>query len=197
MVKEIRIYFEGDPALREGFHQFLCRFIERARENGIRVRLVAGRGRVLHDFAIALATHPGDHVLLLTDSDGPVGVTPRQWLASRPGWEYHGVTKPDDAQIHLMVQVMEAWFLADVEALQRFYGAGFLPGRLPHNPQVEEIPKEQVLNGLKGATEDTSKGEYHKTRHAPELLKRIDPAKVAKAAPHCRRFLDTLDRLLP
>lgn len=31
MVTEIRIYFEGDPRLREGFHHFLRRFVQRAR----------------------------------------------------------------------------------------------------------------------------------------------------------------------
>jgi len=88
-----------------------------------------------------------------------------------------------------MVQVMEAWFLADVSALRAFYGDRLQVG---WNPKVEEIPKDDAVATLKRL----GGGEYHKTRHAAKLLVIIDPALVRKAAPNCERlFRALLDEL--
>ena len=83
---------------------------------------------------------------------------------------------------------MEAWFLADPEALAAFYGDGFQPGALRSNPRVEEIPKDDVLESLRRASRATQKGPYHKTAHAPELLARIRADRVRAAAPNCERL---------
>lgn len=64
------------------------------------------------------------------------------------------------------------------------------------NPNVEQISKLDLIDGLNAATKDTSKGRYHKTKHAPALLQAIRPALVRKAAPNCERlFAAVLDRL--
>ena len=63
------------------------------------------------------------------------------------------------------------------------------------NPEVEEIPKKDVFEALRTATKDTSKGRYHKTKHAPFLLKLIDPALVKQASAHCRRMFDRVPQL--
>lgn len=64
------------------------------------------------------------------------------------------------------------------------------------NPNVEEISKQDPVKGLKAATKDTTKGRYHKTKHAPALLELIEPALVRKAAPNCERlFKVVLDKL--
>lgn len=91
-----------------------------------------------------------------------------------------------------MVQMMEAWFLADPEALAVYYGQRFGAQALPGRGNVEQIAKADVERSLKEATRKTQKGEYHKIRHGAELLARIDPAKVRKRAPHCERLLATL-----
>ena len=91
-----------------------------------------------------------------------------------------------------MVQLMEAWFLADPEALERFYGNGFRRNALRQNPQVEEIPKADVLESLKQAVKETKKQRYHKTQHAPLILESLDPIKVRKAAPNCDRLFREL-----
>lgn len=46
------------------------------------------------------------------------------WTEARrlDDWDLDGVA---DEQIHLMVPTMEAWLVADPEALARFYGQGF------------------------------------------------------------------------
>ena len=87
---------------------------------------------------------------------------------------------------------MESWFLADPEKLASYYGNGFTNKALKPNPRVEEIPKTNVLKCLKQATKKTQKGAYHKTAHAPHILKMLDPTKVRKAAPNCDRLFREL-----
>ena len=91
-----------------------------------------------------------------------------------------------------MVQVMEAWFLADRPALAAYYGPDFNPGSLPANPNPEDIPKTDVETGLRNATRRCAKGRYHKGNHPPELLLLIDPEKVRRACPHFARLVDFL-----
>lgn len=91
-----------------------------------------------------------------------------------------------------MVQMMEAWFLADPEALTAYYGQDFGAKALPGRKNVEDIAKSDIERSLKEATKRTQKGEYHKIRHGSELLTKIDPGKVRKRAPYCDRLLATL-----
>lgn len=93
-----------------------------------------------------------------------------------------------------MVQVMEAWLVADSEALKRFYGQDFNAKLIPSNPDVEQIDKTTLFSALKDATRRTAKGEYHKIRHGPEILKLLEASKVQNAARHCQRLFETLER---
>jgi hypothetical protein len=90
--------------------------------------------------------------------------------------------------------MMEAWFHADSDALERFYGKDFKKKALKANPEVEKIPKKHLSDGLKAATKTTSKGNYydHKTSHGAKLLALIDPARVRAAAPNCHRLFETV-----
>lgn len=91
---------------------------------------------------------------------------------------------------------MGAWFLADVDALERYYGRNFRAESLPGNARIEEVPKQSIYEGLKAATRGTAKGKYHKTKHAPRLLLTIEPARVREASPNYQRIFDVvLDRL--
>jgi hypothetical protein len=67
---------------------------------------------------------PSGHVFLLVDAEGAVSSppAPREHLSQGDGWDLSSAT---DEQCHLMAQVMESWFLADPDALERFYGQGF------------------------------------------------------------------------
>ena len=73
---------------------------------------------------------------------------------------------------------MEAWFLAHPEALSDYYGEGFLSNAIGNTADVERVPKAEVLNRLKRATRNTRKGEYHKVKHAPFLLEKLDSHQV-------------------
>jgi hypothetical protein len=178
---EIRLYFEGDPALRPGFGQFFSEIANRAREKGIKFIPIAGGSgaEAAKDHTMGLLKHPQALNLLLRDSEGLPLPNPPEELKF---W---------------MVQTMEAWFLADPEALEVYYHKSqFRMSALKRNPKVEEIPKDDVLRCLAEATKGTQKGGYHKTKHAPHILQLLSPAKVRKVAPNCDRlFKDALARL--
>lgn len=154
-------------------------------------RIVAcgGRQAAFEHFQASISR--GTRATLLADSEAPVeGSNPWDHVRSREGdgWERpHGATADD---LHLMVQLMESWLLADREALARFFGPGFRAGALPKNPDLEAIPKQDVIAGLLAASKPSRKGTYGKGRHSFDLLGRIDPETLASASPWARRFLD-------
>jgi len=57
---------------------------------------------------------------------------------------------------------------------------------------VETIDKDALARGLKQATRDTKKGEYHKIRHGPGILETIRSSKVRSRASFCERLFSTL-----
>lgn len=130
----------------------------------------------------------GEICVLLVDAEGRVTAgTPAEHLYIRDGWDFPTL---QDHQVFLMVQAMEAWFLADRDALAIFYGNGFLANSLPGSPtNIEAVPKDDLERGLRHASRPTkTKGEYHKTQHGFALLALIDPVKVEKASPHAASF---------
>ena len=194
-----RVYVEGggdNNPLKTRCRQAFRDFFSGAGLEGRLPRVFAcgGRQQAYSDFFHALkATPDDDFVALLVDSEGPVDEGDGPWvhLKERDNWEQPVGTTDDNA--HLMVQCMEAWFLADKEALARYFGQGFNPKALPDNQNIEKVAKKKVFDGLKNATRQCQpKGEYGKGRHSFELLSEIDPAKVMVASPHAKRLVDTL-----
>lgn len=157
-------------------------------------RVIASGSRVeaYHDFCRSLENDPDSFAVLLVDSEGPVasGRTAREHLCNR---EKHWTEPMPADQVHLMVQCMEAWFLADRKALAEYYGAEFKQSALPGDPKrIEKIPKLDVMSGLENATKATQKGPYHKTNHGFDLLERIDPAPVILASQHAEALIKLL-----
>ena len=102
---------------------------------------------------------------------------------------------PERKHAHWMIQAMEAWFLADREAIRRYYGQQLRERGLPGaGSTVEDIGNP--ASALRTATRDTRKGRYHKTQHAPELLESVNVGKVRSNAPACERLFTTLERVL-
>lgn len=157
-LREIRIYFEGSDRLRPAFSRF---FSELTDSRNARVRFVAGEGQPIRDFMKALQKHPEAFNLLLIDCEGPKERCTLRELRQRRDWQPPTGVQVEEGQVLLMVEIMESWFLADRPVLADFYGANFKDQRLPRNPQVEEISKRDVLEGLKEATRETAKGTYH------------------------------------
>lgn len=69
---EVRIHYEGDPQLREGFHQFFRELTALARARRCRVRFIAGKGRsdTIQYFRDAIESHSSAWNVLLIDSKG-------------------------------------------------------------------------------------------------------------------------------
>jgi hypothetical protein len=127
-------------------------------------------------------------ILLLVDAESAVadGQTPWNHLQKRDKW-----VKPRDADedsVHMMVQCMESWFLADKDYLRKFYGQEFKANALPSRKEIELISKKDVSAGLEKATKHTQKGAYHKTRHGFDILAGIDPQKVEAVSPFASRL---------
>jgi hypothetical protein len=199
MVSEIRLYVEGagndahtKRLLRDGFRSFLHELIEIARTKRIKFQIIAcgRRNQAFNDFSTALQTCPNAFNVLLVDSEAMVSKSPWQHLRERDRWN---VRPLGDEHCHLMAQTMEAWLIADLSTLSQFYGQGFKENAIPKNPNVEQIDKKTLLTALKDATRNTSKGEYHKTRHGFKILETLKVAKVRQAAPHCNRLFKTLE----
>jgi hypothetical protein len=92
-----------------------------------------------------------------------------------------------------MVQTVEAWLIADPDALASYYGQGFQRSALSKRQDVEAIPKADLAPSLDRATQRTQKGRYHKIRHCSDLLGRLNPEKVRSRAHHCDLLFTTLE----
>ena len=198
---QIAFYVEGggDTAhqkaeLRQGFDGLLASAKSRATAKRLRWKLACAGGRreAYEAFINAVRTNRDAINVLLVDSEDPVvpeiGDPARDaaarvaHLRHRDGWDL-SATRAE--RVHLMVRCMEAWIVADPDALAAYYGQGFSPNVLPARPNLEEEPKPDVNDKLARATRDTQKGEYGKIKHASHLLQRIDPARVTR---RCSRF---------
>ncbi len=188
------LYVEGGgdskslkTACRRGFRKF----IENAGAAGGVSNIVAcgSRGNAYRSFSKALSASV--NALILVDAEGPV-TTQEAWqhLKANDNWD-RPATATDD-QCHLMVQVMESWFLADADALASFYGQDFNRGPLPANRNIEQVPKQDALVGLDQAARNTRKGGYKKGPDSYDILAKLNPAKVRGMSPFGERFIQAL-----
>ena len=104
-----------------------------------------------------------------------------------------------------MVQSMEAWFVADVNALKNFYGEGFKEEKIMRGmakcENLEQVSKDTLFQWLKAATRNSKQGTYTKQTkrnpiHALEILKRLDANKVRQASPYCDRIFTTIQAII-
>ena len=101
-------------------------------------------------------------------------------LKIRDGW--NKLNKND--KVPLMVWTMGTWLISDPQTLEKFSGSYFHRKSLPNHQNLEEVPQKTINESLAKATENTSKGKYHKIHHASELLKVIDSGIVRERCPH-------------
>ena len=190
----VKIYVEGGgdqedtiTRCRQGFAAYCTKIAPEKRRP--RVIPCGGRSQTFDKFKTAVQSSKADDLcVLLVDSEGPVGTnTPVDYLAARDKWVFPPL---QSHRVFLMVQAMEAWFLADREALDTFYDGGFLADSLPGSPtKIEAVPKDDLEPTLIHATKKTkTKGEYDKINHGTALLALIDPVKVENASPHAASF---------
>jgi hypothetical protein len=190
----VKIYVEGGgdqekiiTRCRQGFAAYCARVAPGKRRP--KIIPCGGRGETFDKFKTAIqSSNANDLCVLLVDSEGPVGPKiPVDYLSWRDNWDFPPL---NGHKVFLMVQTMEAWFLADREVLAAFYNGGFLANSLPGSPaNIEAVAKNDLEPRLTHATKSTkTKGEYHKTEHGFGLLALIDPKKVEAASPHAASF---------
>ncbi len=195
-----KLYIEGGGERSKSqaarFRQGWNRFFEKVGVGG-RVKIVRGgsRDRTFDRFVSAVSEPSHDDLpILVVDSESVVQPEHSVWehLRTRDNWRQP--QNAGDDQAFLMVQFMETWFLADREALQRYFGAGFRKKKLKQWPRLEAVGKAAVLTALDQATSKCSKP-YGKGRASFELLGTIDPGRVAQACPHAKSLMDRLKEL--
>ena len=173
----MHMYLEGGRRLRNPMKTFLRNAVRVIHQQTIDLEVEPCGSR---DDAIRRCARDGEAILLI-DSEGDDlpqltdRVTARIRSANRA---------------FFMVQLMEAWFLADRQSLAAYYGRGFNTSRLPGNPNMEDIPKWDVEHGLRNATRRSSKGTYNKGEHARDLLGLLNPAAVYAACPNFALLID-------
>lgn len=200
----MKLYVEGGgdtnslrTACRHGFSEFL----KKAGLDGHMPRIVAcgSRKNAYSDFCTALSN--GEPALLLVDSEDPVAAAqpplqPWLHLLNRPGDQWMQPAGANNDHCHLMVQCMEAWFLADRQTVQTYFGQGFNVSDLPASANsIEGITKQQIYHSLDNATHNCkTKTPYSKGEHSFKLLALTDPTKVAAASGWAKRFIDELKK---
>lgn len=212
MVKTVKLFVEGggnSNALRTECRAAFNAFLRNSGLDGHMPRIVAcgSRQEAYSDYCTA-AAH-GENAILLVDSESPVIVsqdaiddlnTWKPWyhLKNRQGsdgqladnWDKPNNVSENDC--HLMVELMESWFLADIQALKEYYGQGFIENCFTMSADIESIPKAKVIKILEHATRNTAKGTYRKGQHSFELLKRLDAEKVITQSRWAKRFVTLL-----
>ena len=121
--------------------------------------------------------------LLLIDSEGEE----LRYLTSRIRSQIGALDRA-----FFMVQKMEAWFIADRNALRNHFGAGFRESALPRNRNVEEVPIQDIDNALRNAARDCAKQRYSKGRDDVGLLNQLNPNTVYDACPNFALLIDHL-----
>ena len=194
----VRIFIEGggiasDEVFTEGWRKFFVA----AGLLGKMPRVVRGEGReqTFDKFRTALQSQRRNEVvILLVDSEGPVAAGDSAWqhLSHQDNWSQP--QGADDDSAYLMVQVMETWFLADREALRRFFGPSLNENHFSQWPDLEAVPKDTVLNAMEMSTANCQRP-YSKGRVSFQLLGEISPGLVAAACPHADQLLTYLRAL--
>ena len=195
-----KVYIEGGAPGKVAASQFRRSwrtFFESAGGAGANFDIIRGQSReATWDRFLRATQEPiaGELPILVVDSESSVAANRTSWhhLEAQDSWQKPQNTSDDQA--FLMVQLMETWFLADLEALRAFFGPKFSDSHLKGLKLPESVEKARVLDGLERATRNCST-RFKKGTVAFELLFRIDPKKIEAACPHAKRLLDRLRSL--
>jgi len=212
----VHLYIEGGPKgakenaadmirWREAFNSF---FGKTTLGNTSKPKSIicGGRSQAMDAFVGAMKVADADtRSLLLIDSEGPApgnvnGLTALACLEKRADDKGKIPKKTDPWRLHLMVETMEAWLLADRDRMKRYYGKAFKEVALPSTTsgqRVEQIAKSVLEKGFKKATKDTDKGEYERKKgsHSPDLLEAIDAKKVVAQCAWAERLVNVIANL--
>jgi len=191
----LKVFFEGDLALRKGIKEFFGKMTPPE----VVIEPIACKNKPVARFLESMAEYPDDDCLLLMDGHKVAGTDRyrnENLIALLQEKTNDGrIKEASPSHLHFMVIEMEAWFLADREAMVTFYGDTLRESSLPKSNSVESLSRDKIWQAIRESTVNSVKGEYHKTRHGGELLGLLDPERVAARAWHCRVLKDALQTL--
>ncbi|CAG5006256.1 hypothetical protein DYBT9275_03773 [Dyadobacter sp. CECT 9275] len=148
--------------LRQGFSKLLSKAL-----NNNLPRIILGDGKWLTIDKFLHKNIPGDLFLLLVDLDGKEDSRERDIRENN-------LTDVRD-NVFYMIQEMESWFLSQPTILDKFYGVDHNGKKVSDKMTIKKpIDFEYPDKELKKITKTSRKGEYHKIKHAVELLKLLD-----------------------
>jgi len=218
-LKDIAVYVEGGgnmaglkAELRQGFDALFRNEKPKASEKKVGLRFVCcgARDEAYKAFKNALKENSERINALLVDSESSIDPVPEDGakdagvrvahLRKKEGigvrGQGDGWLLSDDiaARVHLMVQRMEAWIVADPDALEGFYKPKFFKKeKLPKRSNLEQESKSDLYAALDKETKGSRKGTYGKITHAGKILVLIDPEKVANRCPRFAIFREWLN----
>lgn len=205
MTAKVALYVEGggdSRALQGPLKRGFKKLFEKAvlNTNDLAVIPCGSRVQAYKDFKIAFEQNKYDFVMLLLDSEGPVQDGQRAWqhFASGVRRDDVGLTCPrgaTDDNAHLMVQMMEAWFITDEAAFRIVYPKELQASSLSRATDIEQIPKHTIIPALENATRHTSKGKFQKS-HGSELLAELDVSQLRQRSKHADRLFMVLQQQL-
>ncbi|MCC7246947.1 MAG: DUF4276 family protein [Saprospiraceae bacterium] len=197
----VKIYIEGgsaqDKSIYSLFREAWSKFFESAGLKGRMPKAIPSFGRhdTYRDFCLAFNNaRPNERILLLIDSEKPLVKNESIWKQlskeSMPPPEGAG-----EEHIFLMIQVMETWFLADIDALNLYFRPDFKATKIPKWNDLESVPKESVFKALEDATASCPKKQYAKGKISFELLKAVSTKKVTEKCPSAARLIEHLKQI--
>lgn len=80
-------------------------------------------------------------------------------------------------QAFFMIQELEAWFISQFEILELYYEIDIQSKISTKDPKTISKPSDLLAQ----LTKKTTKGEYHKVKHATDLLKKLNLGNLEKS----------------
>jgi hypothetical protein len=185
MVVKSILFVEGEPHTPNGdLRQGLSKLLEQ-KLKGKLPKMILGGGKSQTIKKFKTNKLKAQQFLLLIDLDKP-----EEYLKS--DLEANELSEYSE-NIFYMVQEMENWFLSQPDILDRFYGKDnngkFVSQKLPKKKAIEIAHPDEEPQRL---TKNTKRGEYHKIKHAVELLKLLDCTKLENEFSEFKRLIEKL-----
>jgi hypothetical protein len=197
----VTIYVEGggdSKELRARCRKGFNKLIKKLGFSGRMPKIVAcgGRDKAYDMFNKSMTSAEDDEFsMLLVDSEDPIISAPWDHLKVRDNWDRPVGAKDDQAQ--MMATCMEAWIMADHEALRKVFGSCLRVAPLFPVNDLEKRSRHELLDALKSATNGCGKGRgYEKGARSFKILAELSPSPLKENLFYFCRFEEALGQHL-